>query len=65
MAREDIAAGRIKQSRGKANDIVGAATGRSRQQAKGKLQKAVGAVQEKLGKLTTRRGRATTSRRRI
>jgi uncharacterized protein YjbJ (UPF0337 family) len=49
MGREDVAAGRSKQLKGKANDIVGAVKGDSSQQAKGKVQKAVGKVQEKLG----------------
>ena len=50
MAREDVAAGKMKQIRGKANDIVGAVRGKSSQQIKGKMQKGVGKVQEKLGK---------------
>ena len=50
MGREDIAAGRSKQVRGKVNDVVGAVKGDSSQQVKGKVQKAVGKVQEKLGK---------------
>lgn len=50
MAREDVAAGKMKQARGKANDIVGAARGKTSQQIKGKAQKAIGKVQEKLGK---------------
>ena len=50
MGREDVAAGRAKQLKGKGNDIIGAIKGDSSQQAKGKVQKAVGKVQEKLGK---------------
>jgi uncharacterized protein YjbJ (UPF0337 family) len=50
MAREDIAAGRVKQVKGKANDVLGAVKGNAGQQIKGKVQKAVGKVQEKLGK---------------
>jgi uncharacterized protein YjbJ (UPF0337 family) len=50
MGREDIAAGKIKQARGKANDIIGAATGNTARQIKGKLQNAAGKVQEKIGK---------------
>jgi uncharacterized protein YjbJ (UPF0337 family) len=50
MAAEDRIAGKIKQARGKANDVVGAARGKTSQQVKGKIQKAVGKVQEKLGK---------------
>jgi uncharacterized protein YjbJ (UPF0337 family) len=50
MAREDIAAGKTKQIRGKLNDIVGAAKDDPGRQIKGKAQKAVGKVQEKLGR---------------
>jgi uncharacterized protein YjbJ (UPF0337 family) len=50
MAREDVAAGKVKQLKGKGNDILGAAKGDTGQQIKGKVQKAVGKVQEKLGK---------------
>ena len=50
MGREDVAAGRSKQLKGKANDIVGAVKGDSSQQAKGKVQKAVGKVQSAIGK---------------
>lgn len=50
MAREDIAAGQVKQLRGKANDIAGAVKGNTAQQIKGKAQVAVGKVQEKLGR---------------
>ena len=50
MGTEDRAAGKMKQLKGKANDVVGAVKGDSSQQAKGKIQKAVGKVQEKLGK---------------
>ena len=53
MGREDVAAGRSKQLKGKANDVMGAIKGDSSQQAKGKLQKAVGKVQAKLGKAST------------
>ena len=53
MGREDVAAGRSKQLKGKANDVMGAIKGDSSQQAKGKLQKAVGKVQAKLGKGST------------
>ena len=49
MGREDVAAGRSKQLKGKANDVVGAIKGDSSQQAKGKVQKAVGKIQSKLG----------------
>ncbi len=49
MGKEDIAAGRVKQRRGKVNDIAGAVTGDSSRQLKGKVQKVVGKVQAKLG----------------
>ena len=50
MGREDSAAGKAKQIKGKVNDVVGAARGNSGQQAKGKVQKVVGKIQDKLGK---------------
>ena len=50
MGKEDVAAGKTKQLRGKLNDVVGAVKGDTSQQIKGKVQKAVGKVQEKLGK---------------
>lgn len=50
MGNEDVAAGKVKQIKGKANDIVGAVKGDTAQQIKGKVQKAVGKVQEALGK---------------
>jgi uncharacterized protein YjbJ (UPF0337 family) len=53
MGREDVAAGKAKQVKGKANDVVGAVKGDTSQQIKGKAQKAVGKVQEKLGKKTS------------
>jgi uncharacterized protein YjbJ (UPF0337 family) len=49
MGKEDVAAGRTKQVKGKVNDVVGAIKGDSSQQAKGKVQKAVGKIQSKLG----------------
>ena len=49
MGKEDVAAGRTKQVKGKVNDVVGAVKGDSSQQAKGKVQKAVGKLQSKLG----------------
>lgn len=54
MAREDVAAGRAKQIRGKANDVIGAVRGKTSQQMKGKAQKAVGKVQEAIGRKTSR-----------
>ena len=49
MASEDKIAGKVKQAKGKANDVAGAVKGDTGQQIKGKVQKAVGKVQEKLG----------------
>ena len=57
MGREDVAAGRSKQLKGKANDVMGAIKGDASQQAKGKLQKGVGKVQAALGKGSTRKPR--------
>jgi uncharacterized protein YjbJ (UPF0337 family) len=50
MGSEDVAAGKVKQAKGKANDVVGAVKGDTAQQVKGKVQQAVGKAQEKLGK---------------
>jgi uncharacterized protein YjbJ (UPF0337 family) len=50
MGREDVAAGKAKQVKGKVNDVVGAARGDTGQQIKGKIQKGVGKVQAALGK---------------
>ena len=55
MGREDTAAGKAKQLKGKVNDVVGALKGDSSQQAKGKVQKAVGKAQSAIGKATTKR----------
>jgi len=55
MGREDIAAGKAKQLKGKFNDIAGAVKGDTAQQIKGKIQKIVGKVQEKAGKASTKR----------
>jgi uncharacterized protein YjbJ (UPF0337 family) len=52
MGNEDIAAGKVKQVKGKLNDIAGALKGDTAQQIKGKVQKAVGKAQEALGKAT-------------
>ncbi|HEY2587235.1 MAG TPA: CsbD family protein [Tepidisphaeraceae bacterium] len=54
MADEDVVAGKVKQVKGKANDIAGAVTGDTAQQIKGKTEKAVGKVQEEFGKSTQR-----------
>ena len=50
MAIEDTVGGKMKQLKGKGNDVMGAAKGNTGQQIKGKLQKAVGKVQEAVGK---------------
>ena len=50
MGQEDVAAGKVKQLKGKANDVAGAVKGDVAQQIKGKVQKAVGKAQEALGK---------------
>jgi uncharacterized protein YjbJ (UPF0337 family) len=50
MGREDVAAGKMKQLKGKANDVIGAMKGETSQQIKGKAQKGLGKAQEKLGK---------------
>jgi uncharacterized protein YjbJ (UPF0337 family) len=55
MGHEDITAGRIKQIKGKANNIVGAITGNAARQAKGKIQQAVGNAQVAIGKATAKR----------
>ena len=55
MGQEDITAGRIKQIKGKANDIAGAVTGNTGRQVKGKVQQAVGKAQVVLGKATTKK----------
>lgn len=54
MGREDTAAGKTKQVKGKANDVVGAIKGDNSQQLKGKAQQAVGKVQEKMGKSSSK-----------
>jgi uncharacterized protein YjbJ (UPF0337 family) len=54
MGREDITAGQIKQIKGQANDTIGAITGNTGQQVKGKVQKAVGKMQEIFGKATSK-----------
>jgi uncharacterized protein YjbJ (UPF0337 family) len=55
MGSEDVAAGRVKQVRGKANDIAGAVKGNVGQQIKGKVQKAVGDAQVAMGKGSSKR----------
>lgn len=55
MGREDVIAGKVKQAKGKANDIAGAVTNDPVRQLKGKLQKAAGRVQEAAGKNPRRR----------
>jgi uncharacterized protein YjbJ (UPF0337 family) len=53
MGRDDIAAGKAKQVKGKINDVVGAIQGDTARQVKGKMQKAAGKVQEAIGRATT------------
>lgn len=48
MGTEDKIAGKVKQAKGKANDVAGAVKGDTAQQIKGKVQQAVGKAQEKL-----------------
>ena len=55
MGREDVAAGKMKQMKGKGNDVIGAVKGDSGQQLKGKMQKGLGKAQEKLGKASRNR----------
>ena len=52
MARHDITAGKVKQIKGKANNIAGAITGNTARQIKGKVQKTAGKGQESFGKAT-------------
>jgi uncharacterized protein YjbJ (UPF0337 family) len=52
MGQEDVAAGKGKQIKGKANDVIGAVKGDTGQQIKGKVQKAVGKAQSAIGKNT-------------
>jgi uncharacterized protein YjbJ (UPF0337 family) len=54
MGQEDVVAGKIKQAKGKANDVIGAIKGDTAQQIKGKVQNAVGKVQEAVGKATSK-----------
>ena len=65
MAREDQMAGKIKQAKGKVNEVLGAAKGDRSQEAKGKLQRGVGKVQDAIGRATSKpvgRNRTTTTR---
>ena len=55
MGREDVAAGKAKQVKGKVNDVVGAARGNTAQQIKGKIQKGAGKAQEAVGKSSSKR----------
>ena len=52
MGTEDQIAGKVKQAKGKANELAGAAKGDTKQELKGKVQKAIGKAQEKLGEST-------------
>ncbi len=53
MAQEDVAAGKVKQVKGKLDDIAGAVKGDTAQQIKGKAEKVVGKIQEGIGKATS------------
>ncbi|MGA3067220.1 MAG: CsbD family protein [Tepidisphaeraceae bacterium] len=55
MGREDIAAGRAKQVKGKLNDIAGAIKGNTGQQLKGKAQQVAGTIQKEIGKASVKR----------
>ena len=55
MSREDVAAGRAKQVKGKGNDVAGSARGDTSQQVKGKAQMAGGKLQENVGKATAKK----------
>jgi uncharacterized protein YjbJ (UPF0337 family) len=55
MGIEDVAAGKAKQIRGKANDIAGAVKGDTAQQIKGKAQKVVGKAQEAMGRESSKK----------
>ena len=50
MGKEGVVAGKVKQVKGKANDIAGAVKGDTGRQIKGKVQKAAGKVQERLSR---------------
>ena len=60
MGREDVAAGKAKQVKGKINDVVGAVRGNTVQQIKGKIQKGVGKVQEAMGKSSAKQPKDPT-----
>ena len=62
MATEDRIGGKMKQARGKGNDVMGAIKGDDSQQAKGKVQKVVGKVQDKVGKATSKMSRGRDAR---
>lgn len=53
MGSEDVAAGNVKQVKGKANDVIGAIKGDTGQQIKGKVQQVVGKAQAAMGKSTS------------
>ena len=54
MAMEDRVAGKVRQAKGKANEVMGAIKGDTSQQIKGKVQKAAGKVQDAIGKADNR-----------
>jgi uncharacterized protein YjbJ (UPF0337 family) len=59
MGKEDVAAGKIKQVKGKANDVIGAIKGDTAQQIKGKIQEGIGKAQEAMGKAGSKNDRAS------
>lgn len=62
MAIEDRVGGKMKQARGKANDMAGAAKGDTSQQIKGKVQKAVGKAQSAMGRADSKAKRNNPNR---
>jgi uncharacterized protein YjbJ (UPF0337 family) len=61
MGREDVAAGKAKQVKGKINDVVGAVRGNTAQQIKGKVQKGIGKAQAAIGKSSSKQPRDPTA----
>ena len=59
MAREDQVAGKVKQTKGRGNEILGAIKGDDSQQLKGKVQRGVGKVQSAIGKAGAKAKAAT------
>ena len=59
MAREDQLAGKIRQTKGRGNEVLGAIKGDDSQQLKGKVQRAVGKVQDAVGRAGAKAKAAT------